>query len=249
MTLAKDLKQKAKEVGFVSSGISNPNMLRGLPHGWIGTVTNLRSPEEELPNVKSVVLMSYYAWDKALNLQVDSVYLKGREMYTPKVPLENYQLYYEIMRNKAWKIVDYLRKKGFESLLSLAIPLKTAAVRCGLGCQGKSTLLVTPNYGPRVRLISVLTTAELDADEPYKEDLCKDCEKCVMACPTKALEPYQIKINRCMTYAAEKPDASDVPEDVRRLERRLIERPTPNSYIECTICIDACPIGKPHRQE
>jgi len=249
MTLTEDLKQKAVEVGFVSIGISNPNMLSGLPHGWISTVCNLRSPEEELPTVKSVILLSYYAWDKAFNLQVNSTYLQGRDMYTPKVPLENYQLYYEVLKNKAWMIVDYLTRKGYTSLLSLTIPLKTAAVRCGLGCQGKSTLLITPSHGPRIRLISVLTTAELDIDEPYKEDLCKKCEKCIIACPTKALEPYKITINRCMTYAAEKPHAQDVPNDVRNFEKRLIQRPTPNSYIECTTCIEACPIGKPLKTE
>ena len=87
-------------------------MLSGLPHGWVGTICNLRSPEEEFPPVKSVVLMSLYAWDKAFNLQVDSSYFPYREVHTPKVPLENYQLYYEIMKNKAWIIVDYLKRKG-----------------------------------------------------------------------------------------------------------------------------------------
>ncbi len=244
MTLTEDLKQKAVEAGFVSVGISNPNMFRGLPHGWISTVINLRSPEEELPTVKSVMLMSYYAWDKSFNLAVDSTYLQGHNLSAPKVPLERYQLYYEVLKNKAWVIVDYLTKKGYESLLSLSIPLKTAAVRCGLGCQGKNTLLITPTHGPRIRLISVLTTAELDIDEPYKQDLCGECEKCIIACPTKALEPYKIKINRCMTYAAEEPHVQDVPDDVRKIEKRLIQRPTPNSYIECTTCIEACPIGK-----
>lgn len=244
MTLAQDLKRKAIKVGFISSGIANPETLRGLPHGWVSTVSNLRSPEEELSTVKSVMLMSYYAWDRSFNLTVDSTYLRGRNMYAPEVPLESYQLYYEILKNKAWKIVDYLTKKGYESRLSLTIPLKTAAVRCGLGCQGKNTLLITPNHGPRTRLISVLTTAKLDADEPYKDDLCGECEKCIVACPTKALEPYKIKINRCLTYAAEKPHAQDVPDDVRKIEKRLIQRPTSNSYIECTTCIEVCPIGK-----
>jgi epoxyqueuosine reductase len=247
MTLTEDLKQKAVQAGFVSIGISNPSMLRDLPQGWISTVCNLRSPEEELPTVKSVMLMSYYAWDKSFNLAIDSTYLQSRDMYAPKVPLERYQLYYEVLKNKAWVIVDDLTKKGYESLLSFTIPLKTAAVRCGLGCQGKNTLLITPNHGPRIRLISVLTTAELDIDEPYKDDLCGDCEKCIIACPTKALEPYKIKINRCLTYAAEEPHAQDVPDDVRKIEKRLIKRPTPNSYIECTTCIEACPIGKPLR--
>ena len=122
-------------------------------------------------------------------------------------------------------------------------------MRCGLGCQGKNTLLITPTHGPRIRLISVLTTAELEIDEPYKNDLCGDCEKCVIACPTKALEPYKININRCLTYAAEEPYVQEVPDDVRIIEKRLIKRPSPNSYIECTTCIEACPIGKPLRTE
>lgn len=248
MTLTQDLKQKAIEVGFISVGVSNPDVLRSLPHGVIGGVYNLRSPEEELPTVKSVILMVFNVWDKAFDLQVDSTNLRGYGMHTPRERVEHYQLYYEVIKNKAWMITDHLRKKGFESLPSLAIPLKTSAVKCGLGCQGKNTLLITPSHGPRVRLISVLTTAELDIDEPYKEDLCGDCEKCLLACPTRALEPYKLKINRCMTYSAENPFASDVSEDVKKLERSLIERPTQNSYIECTICIEACPIGKPHRK-
>jgi len=160
------------------------------------------------------------------------------------VPLERYQLYYEVLKNKAWRIVEYLVKKGHEALISLDIPLKTLAVRCGLGSQGKNTLLIAPNYGPRIRLISVLTTAKLEGDEPFKDDLCGECEKCISACPTKALEPYKIKINRCLTYAVEKPDAKDLSGDVRKIEKRLTLRPTSNSYIECTICIEACPFGR-----
>jgi epoxyqueuosine reductase len=244
MTFTQELKQKAIDVGFVSVGVSNPNTLRDLPHGRIHSRYNLRSPEEELPNVKSVILMAFNAWDKAFDLQVDSTNLQNREMHTIGGHAESYQLYYEVMKNKAWMIADYLKKRGFESLYSLGIPLKTSAVRCGLGCQGKNTLLITPSYGPRVRLISVLTTAELDTDEPCKEDLCGNCEKCVVACPTKALEPHKLRIDRCMTYSAENSLALDVPEDVKKQERRLIQRPTSCSYIECTICIQACPIGK-----
>ncbi|UCH31681.1 MAG: epoxyqueuosine reductase [Candidatus Bathyarchaeota archaeon] len=249
MTITEDLKKKAKEAGFVSVGISSPNMLQGLPHGWVSTVCNLRSPEEELSTAKSVMLMGYYAWDKSFNLAVDSTYLWSRDTYVPEVPMESYQLYYEVLKNKAWRIVNYLIQKGYESRFSLAIPLKTAAVRSGLGCQGKNTLLITPEYGPRIRLISVLTAAELDTDKPCKDDLCGECEKCIIACPTKALEPYKIVINRCLTYAAEKPRAQDVPDDIRKIEKRLVQRPTPNSYIECSICIEACPIGKPSFSE
>jgi len=248
MTLTQNLKEEAKKAGFVTVGISSPDMLRGLPHGRIGTVFFLRTPEEELPNAKSVVVLGLYVWDRAFNLTVDSSYLKTKKKPKSKSmePHESYQLYYEVMRGKAWPIVHYLSKRGFDSLVSFSIPLKTSAVRCGLGCQGKNTLLITPKYGPRVRLVSVITTAELETDEPYKEDLCRDCKKCLVACPTKALTPYKLTINRCMTYAAERPDTEDVPSEVRKLESRLIDRPTPSSFIECSRCLNVCPIGETH---
>jgi epoxyqueuosine reductase len=245
MTLTEGLKKKAMEAGFAIVGVASPNMFQGLPHGWISTVINLRTPEEELPTVKSVLLLGYYAWDKSFNIVVDSSYLQNRDKHSPEVPTEHYQLYYEVLKNKAWTIVDYLTKKGFESRLSLAIPLKTSAVKCGLGSQGKNTLLINPNYGPRIRLVAVLTTVDLDVDEPFKDDLCGDCEKCITACPTRALEPYKIKINRCLAYVAENPHAQDIPDDVRKIAKKLVQRPTSNSYIECSTCIAVCPIGKP----
>lgn len=244
MTFTQELKKKAIDVGFVSVGVSDPGSLRGLPHGKVHSLYALYSPEEQLPSARSVVLLAFYAWDKAFNMQVDTTYLDAGVRSKLPHEGESYQLYYEVLKNKAWMVVDYLAKKGFESVYSLGIPLKTSAVRCGLGCQGKNTLLITPNYGPRVRLISVLTSAELDVDEPFRENICGDCERCVVACPTKALEPYKLKINRCMTYSAENPRAEDVAEDVKEHERRLIQRPSLCSYVECTICLEACPVGK-----
>lgn len=124
---------------------------------------------------------------------------------------------------------------------------KRLLLNAALVASEKASTLVTPSFGPRVRLISALTAAELDVDEPYKEDLCGGCERCVAACLSEALEPYKLKINRCMTCSAESPCSSDVTEAVRNLERRLIVKAIQNSHIECTICIEACPIGKPHR--
>jgi epoxyqueuosine reductase QueG len=243
--LTEDVKQKVIEVGFVSVGISNPDALRGLPYGWVGKITRLRPPEEQFPAVKSVILMCLNAWDnKAFSFAVDPPNWLGYGMHPPDQKFDSYYFCTEIMINKAWLIVEYLRKRGFDSVIGSGLPLKTAGVKCGLGCQGKNALLITPRFGPRVRLISVLTAAQLDIDEPYKVDLCGNCEKCLIACPTKALEPHKLKINRCMTYSVESPHSQDVPDDVRKLEKQFLQKPTPNSYMECTICADVCPIGK-----
>jgi epoxyqueuosine reductase len=245
MTLTQNVKKEAKKAGFAVAGISNPDGLHDLPYGEIHYIGVLKTPEQELPKAKSVILMGIHAWDAAFNIVVDSSNLHVDKKYRPRVPLEWYQLYSQIVRSKAWIIAHYLEKRGFDSIPSGAIPLKTAAVKCGLGCQGKNTLLITPTYGPRVRLFAVLTTAELDIDEPYKEDLCKDCERCMLACPAKAIEPYKLRVNKCMVYAAENPRSADVPDETRKLEKKLIKRPTSNSFIECTTCVEACPIGKP----
>jgi epoxyqueuosine reductase len=244
VSLTEEVRQKAKEAGFVLIGIVKPDMLCDLPYGWVLAVTNLQPAEELLPNVKSVVLLGLQVQNRALNLTVSDPKWKGYGMHSPNEQFEDYQFYYEVLRNKAWQVVSLLVKKGFDAAFSFKLPLKTSAVKCGLGWQGKNTLLITPNFGPRVRLIAVLTNAVLDPDKPFAKNLCANCQKCVDACPTKALKPYKINIQRCLTYAAESPCTSDVPEDVRTLEKKLITKPVPNSYIECTTCIDACPIGK-----
>jgi epoxyqueuosine reductase len=197
-----------------------------------------------MPNVKSVLLLGLRVQNRALNLAISSPDWKGYGMPSPTEQSEDYQFYYEVLKNKAWQVVDYLAKKGYDAAYSFKVPLKTAAVKCGLGCQGKNTLLINADFGPRIRIIAVLTNAKLDADKPFVKDLCENCEKCVDACPTKALKPYKIDIPRCLTYAAESPCTQDVPKEVRALEKRLVIKPVPNSFVECTTCIDACPIGK-----
>lgn len=243
-SLSKQVKQKALSAGFVAVGITHPTKLKGLPHGWIGKVRQLRTPEEEFPAVKSVIVLAFYIWDKVFNL--DITVPNGVDSAPASVvdPFKGYFLSYEIMKNKAWEVINFLRAEGFESVFSIGIPLKPIAVECGLGWQGKNTLLVTPQYGPRINLIAILTDAQLDADNPFASNLCGDCEKCLRACPTKALSPYECEITRCIVYSLECPDAPEVTDEVREVEQRLTYRPTPHSYIECSRCMDVCPYGK-----
>lgn len=67
--------------------------------------------------------------------------------------------------------------------------LKDAAVLSGLGCIGKNNLLVTPEYGPRIRLRALLLKAEIEPTGPVKFDPCSGCkEYCRRVCPEKAME-------------------------------------------------------------
>ena len=65
--------------------------------------------------------------------------------------------------------------------------LKDAAVMAGLGCIGKNNLLVTPQFGPRVRLRAMILEAEVEPTGPVQFDPCDGCkEPCRRACPQKA---------------------------------------------------------------
>jgi ferredoxin len=243
-SLTQHLKQLALDVGFASIGVSSPALLDDLPYGPVGQVTTLQSPIQEMPDVKSVILLVFHTWDKIFSLSVDPPEWRGYRLHSPEEEFESYYLPYEIMKNKAWELIDFLWREGYEARYSLRIPLKTTAIKCGLGCQGKNTLLITLDHGPRVSLISILTNAELGIDKPFEENLCGDCNLCVTACPTKALAPYAITIEKCMTYSAEFPCSLDVSPHVREMEKKLVPRPTQNSYIECARCMEVCPIGK-----
>lgn len=65
-------------------------------------------------------------------------------------------------------------------------PHKTAATRAGLGWIGKTAILVTPEYGPWVRLATVFTDLDLAPGTPIDHTRCAGCRLCVDACPAGA---------------------------------------------------------------
>jgi epoxyqueuosine reductase QueG len=67
------------------------------------------------------------------------------------------------------------------------LPHKTVATLSGLVWIGKSALLVTKNFGSAVRITSVLTEAQLEADEPIRASQCGSCSICKNVCPGKAV--------------------------------------------------------------
>lgn len=81
-----------------------------------------------------------------------------------------------------------------------------AAVAAGLGVFGRQGLLLTPQFGVRQRLASVITNAPLQADPLYSgRDLCDQCEACLKACPVGAFhktDQHSVRIgDRAFTYA------------------------------------------------
>jgi epoxyqueuosine reductase QueG len=95
-------------------------------------------------------------------------------------------------------IVAFLQEKGYEAVglrendysrktLVGKISFKQTAVLAGLGYIGRSTLLVSPRFGPRVVIGVVLTNAPISPSRPYGKNLCKDCRLCESVCPLGAI--------------------------------------------------------------
>jgi epoxyqueuosine reductase QueG len=79
------------------------------------------------------------------------------------------------------------------------VPHRELALRAGLGVIGKNFLLITPQFGPRIQLTTVLTTMPLLPDPLLSFDPCKTCTTCVDHCPTGALKDcfHQELCTRC----------------------------------------------------
>lgn len=124
----------------------------------------------------------------------------------------------------------------FERTLSVAFQHKTAATRAGLGWIGKSALLVTPQFGPRVRLATVFTDMPLEVGTPVTAGQCIECTACVRACPAGAIngKHWQAGLPR-----EELVNASACWQTATRL---LLERVGVESAV-CGCCVSVCPVG------
>jgi len=127
-------------------------------------------------------------------------------------------------------------KKLIEGGTEGSISHKAIAVMAGLGWQGKSLLLVTPTYGPRVRLSSVLTDMPLKFDAPVK-NRCGTCTKCTEACPVGAIR----NVNTEFHYA-NREEAVDLDKCHGNTLKYL--KVPGVGYTFCGQCIPVCPHGR-----
>ncbi|MCW5797992.1 MAG: tRNA epoxyqueuosine(34) reductase QueG [Nitrospira sp.] len=112
---------------------------------------------------------------------------------------------------------------------------KAWAERAGLGWIGKHSNLVSPQFGSWLLLGEILTTLELDPDEPGT-DLCGSCTLCIQACPTGAItQPYVVDAERCISYLTIELRGNEPP-----LSDEL-RRGIGNRIFGCDDCLDICP--------
>ncbi len=89
-------------------------------------------------------------------------------------------------------LAQFLRGIGYHAIpsindLGLNIPM---AIDAGFGEQGRNGKLITPEYGPSVRLCKVITDLPIARDYPVSfgvKEFCRTCLKCAEGCPTNAI--------------------------------------------------------------
>jgi len=141
-------------------------------------------------------------------------------------------------------VAEFIKGLGYRAIptgndTALSVPM---AIDAGLGEFSRSGMLVTPQYGPRVRLSKVFTDLPLAPDKPIRfgvREFCRVCKKCADSCPSGAIshdtEPtwsgpsisnnpgiykWYVNVDKCLKFWCD-------------------------NGVDCINCIASCPYNKP----
>lgn len=195
--LTREVKRFALEqLGVDLVGIASNDRFDQAPPG--------HRPEELLPGARSVIVMA--------GRMIDSTFLSPN----PRVYVLRYSQLRLSFQEVGYNMCRFLEDRGhlainFPStapqdsgpvgrLVFADFSHRHAAELAGLGQIGRNRLLITPQFGPRIWLMSVITSAELAADPLISDELCPgdECNVCVEKCPECALSSDGIAVNKCL---------------------------------------------------
>lgn len=122
--------------------------------------------------------------------------------------------------------------------LTYPVSQKLVATRAGLGWIGKTDLLISKRFGPKIRLASILTTHPLQAATPINESQCGTCSLCVTTCPAAAAN------GKRWDTTVHRNDFFD-PFKCRNYCRKITRETLGEELSLCGKCVYVCPRGKP----
>lgn len=254
MALSRAIKQAAYEIGFDAVGIAcvTPptvstapplltRLLDWLEHGYHGTMAWMArtpakraDPRQVLPDCRSIVsvgvnYLSDHRADERPGHGRIARYAWGRD-------------YHELLGDRLRRLEKRIHALSPDAVTRSYVDTgpvmeKAWAERAGLGWIGKHSNLVSAQFGSWLLLGEILTTLELEADEPAT-DLCGSCSLCLQACPTNAIaEPYVVDATRCISYLTIelRGDAEAIPDELRSRMG--------NKIFGCDDCLDVCPFN------
>ena len=231
--LKKTVKEKALNLGVDLFGVADLN-------------------NYDTENSKPIPEDFFNGFKKAISIAIaipKAVFIKIENFPTPE-----YAKVYNIVNDKLDEISLYLSKLieilGFKALpipasqiidkeqFKGAITHKAIARLAGIGWQGKNLLIVSPEYGPRIRIATILTDMDIASDQPL-ENNCGNCTNCVDICPSKAIKGNLPE----KEYYNNREDALFFDRCREKLINEFAEMKN-IGYPICGFCIKACPYSK-----
>ncbi len=197
-----------------------------------------RDPRISLPGAKSIIVVGVYiggvalpAWNKPTTGRTSRLFLSG---------------YFNDVVKELTPVARLLEKEGFvaricddSSIDGSIVPLKLAAIRAGLGWQGKNSLLINRKYGTFLALGGIITDAVLEHNKEKEPNHCKTCTRCQDKCPVRAIDQaHVLDRTKCLSYLLQN---EDLPDQARDL--------TQNRVMDCEICQEVCPWNSKHLHE
>ncbi len=194
--LTQEVKEFAlKEIGADLVGIADVERFAGAPPG--------HRPEELLPGARSVIVMAARALDSTFLSTNPRVYVQRYWQLRTRLQEAGYDMC-RFLEDRAQVAINFPATAPQDSgpvgkMVFADFSHRHAAELAGLGRIGRNQLFITPQHGPRVMLMSVITTADLAADDLSPEEVCEDgCNLCVDLCPQQALSPEGIDVKKCL---------------------------------------------------
>jgi len=194
-----------------------------------------RDPKLSLQDARTIIVTGIYIGSFVLNDWTNPWYGRTSRLYLSGFFLD--------VVKPLEPILSLLIDEGYRAIAcdssreeSSSLPLKLAAVRAGLGWQGKHSLLISKKYGTFLALGGMITNAELDHNTTEDSNLCRKCDKCQKACPLSALDQsYVLDRSKCLSHCLQ---MDHILEEAQAVAE--------NRVIDCEICQQACPWNKKH---
>ncbi len=206
MELTSKVKNYAREIGADLVGIAPVSRYEGAPA--------MLKPQAHLPEAQSVVVMAIHHPDGSVNFgaEPNSNFSGGFQVgMIPKLDTMSLRMskfleklghtsipmsctYY--WRHRKYKDVPYDHASSFSHM--------NAFVAAGLGEYGWHGMVLSPEYGPRQRIVTVITAAPLQADPLYRgEPLCDRCNLCERACWGENYKPENLLSKEPLKFTIE----------------------------------------------
>ena len=143
-------------------------------------------------------------------------------------------------------LAEFIRNLGYVAIPSVNDlgSSVAVAVEAGLGELGRTNRMITPKYGPSVRLAKIFTDLPMATDKPIRFgvlEFCRVCKRCAEACPSKALS-FRDEPDFETVGEWNNPGHQAWFEDSVRCFQYWQESDT-----ACSLCLRVCPYNKEDR--